>query len=206
MRASRRYSQRAVRKSEESNDGPLLFERIVAPVADDHDARSTCRTLGRYAPYVVHPVEVVHVIEKGGGAPDKAPLELRREYAENVFGIVSDELESWDVPFETRVLYGTDIAETILTAARDIDASAIVFTPRGGGRWVKLLAGDVTQSILKNNDLSRARPPEPRKGRSMMNRREKGRKGSSRLSVGITACSPRSRCEPKAIAAHLDRS
>lgn len=74
-----------------------LFERIVVPVADDRDARSTCRALGRYAPYVGRPVDVVHVIEKGDGAPDKAPLELRKEYAEDVFEIVGKELSSYDV-------------------------------------------------------------------------------------------------------------
>lgn len=59
------------------------------------------------------------------------------------------------------MLYGTDVAETILTAARDVNASAIVFTPRGGGRWVKLLAGNVTQSILRGSDLPVLVLPNP---------------------------------------------
>jgi len=93
----------------------------------------------------------VHVIEKAGGAPDKAGVEQREEYAEEIFAAVRDRLDV-NRPVETEVRYGTDGAETIFGAAADHDATAIVVTPRGGSRWIRLLTGDVALDIVTKSD------------------------------------------------------
>lgn len=132
--------------------GPL-FQRVIVPVASEDDAEATAAAV---APYVVSAdgtVVAVHVIEKAGGAPDKASVEQRKLEADEIFDVVADGLADVDVELETEYLYGTDVAETIVDAAHDLDASAIVFTPRGGGRWVKLLTGDVTTELITDSDL-----------------------------------------------------
>lgn len=125
-----------------------LFERVLLPVASRDDARTTARAL---RPYVGDRVVAVHVVEKAGGAPDKASVEQREEEAERIFEIVHEELDD-AVDVDTRIDYGTDVAETIFAAADDENATSIVFTPRGGSRWVRLLTGDVALDLITKRD------------------------------------------------------
>lgn len=125
-----------------------LFDRVVLPVASVEDAVATCRAA---RPYLTGRVVAVHVIEKAGGAPDKASVEQREEIADEIFEAVHDALDDGRT-VETDLRYGTDVSETIFAAAADHDASAIVITPRGGSRWVRLLTGDVALDIVTETD------------------------------------------------------
>jgi len=125
-----------------------LFERVLLPVASRDDARSTARAL---TPHVGEHVVAVHVVEKAGGAMDKASVEQREEEAARIFEVVHDELD--DLTFvDTRIDYGTDVAETIFAAADEEDATSVVFTPRGGSRWIRLLTGDVALDLITKRD------------------------------------------------------
>ncbi|PSP78064.1 universal stress protein UspA [Halobacteriales archaeon QS_1_68_20] len=130
-----------------------FFQRVVVPVADPEDAEATTVALRPYVEAAGGSVLAVHVVEKAGGAPDKASVEHREQHAEDVFAVVADELADVEAALETRILYGTDVSETIIDGAHDLDASAIVFTPRGGSRWKKLLSGDVTHNLVTNSDV-----------------------------------------------------
>lgn len=130
-----------------------LFQRVVVPVASRDDARATTAALAPYVDATGGRLVAIHVIEKAGGAPDKASVEQRECRADDIFTIVQEGLSTTDAGLETRTLYGTKVAETIVDAAHDVDASAIVFTPRGGSRWVKLLSGDVTTKLVNESDL-----------------------------------------------------
>ncbi len=127
-----------------------LFERILVPVASPDDARATSRAVEPYLAGETSEVVVVHVVEKAGGAPDKAGVEQRQEYAGEIFEVVRGELE--DQSLETEIRYGTDVADAIFGAADDHDATAIVITPRGGSRWLRLLTGDVALDIVTATD------------------------------------------------------
>ncbi|MFB6179048.1 MAG: universal stress protein [Halorientalis sp.] len=125
-----------------------LFDRVLLPVASRDDARTSARAL---RPYVSERVVAVHVVEKAGGAVDKASVEQREDEAARMFEIVHDELD--DVAdVQTRIGYGTDVAETLFATAADVDATAIVFTPRGGSRWIRLLTGDVALDLVTETD------------------------------------------------------
>lgn len=130
-----------------------LFQRVLVPVSSEKDARATTAALVPYVDSESRTVIAVHVIEKAGGAPDKASVEQRELLADEIFETVADGLGDADVELRTEYLYGTDVAETIIDAAHDLDASAIVFTPRGGSRWIKLLTGDVTTTLVTESDL-----------------------------------------------------
>jgi nucleotide-binding universal stress UspA family protein len=125
-----------------------LFDRVLLPVADPEDARATCEAL---ATRTVGQVRAIHVIEKGGGTIDKASVEQREEYADEVFEVVESTLPA-DFDVETDVVFGTDVAEAVFAAADDFDATSIVITPRSGNRWIRLLTGDVALALVTKTD------------------------------------------------------
>lgn len=129
-----------------------LLQRLVLPVASDDDARATARAV---EPYLedVSTLSAVYVVEKAGGAPDKASVEQREEYGREVTSIVADTLAEYDVDVETEILYGTDIVDAIMDHARAIDASAVAFLPRDSGLLTRLLTGQTTVSMVTETDL-----------------------------------------------------
>jgi len=125
-----------------------VFDRVLLPVASREDAMASGSALRRY---VGASVVAVHVVEKAGGALDKASVEQREAAAAEIFETVHDELDD-HTDVETTIRYGTDVAETILDAAADIDATSVVITPRGGSRWFKLFSGDVSDDLVAETD------------------------------------------------------
>ena len=130
-----------------------LLSRVVLPVASEDDARVTCDAVLPHVADAGGSVVAVHVIEKAGGAPDKAGVEQREEYADDVFAVVEDACRDAGVPVETDRRFDTDVVDAVFETARDHDASAVAFTPRGGSRWLDLLAGDHTRDLVKSADL-----------------------------------------------------
>jgi nucleotide-binding universal stress UspA family protein len=149
-----------------------LLERVVVPVADEADAVATAAALSPYSDEIQR-VIVIHVIEKAGGAVDKAPVEKRRADAKNFLSTIESRLDD-EVAVETRIEYGTTIAETVVEAAIDADASAIAFHPRGGNRLVRFLSGDTAIRLVTESELpvvsitrqSRERTPSNRRTRA----------------------------------------
>ena len=129
-----------------------FLSRVVVPVANRDDAAVTATTLRSYVAMDAT-VIAVHVIEKAGGAPDKASVEQREQRAAEIFSISTEGFDDSGVVLETDLRYGTDIASSIVGAAHDRSASAIAFTPRGGSRWRKLVTGDVTHNLVRSSDI-----------------------------------------------------
>ncbi|MBZ6493910.1 universal stress protein [Natrinema longum] len=128
----------------------LTFDgTILVPAADPDDGERTAAAL---APYLEPSsrVIVVNVIEKAGGAPDKASVEQREEYAREIFDRARGPLEERAGAVETAILFGTDVVETIFEAAVERNVDAVVFEPRDGNRFVELLTGDVARRLVKN--------------------------------------------------------
>ena len=128
-----------------------LLDHVLVPVASEEDVEATCEALGPYLGEIER-VTAVHVIEKAGGAMDKAPLEKRREDAAEFLAVVDSRLSD-RVAVDTRTDYGTDVVETIFEAAADAGATAVAFRPRGGNRIVQLLSGDTTRRLVTDPDL-----------------------------------------------------
>ncbi|WP_256391673.1 universal stress protein [Natronoarchaeum rubrum] len=135
-----------------------LFERALVPLASADDAEATCRAIEPYLPEGCEFI-AVHVIEKAGGAPDKASVEQREEVAEAIFAVVDEQFPDRDVT--TEVLYGTDVADTILAHAGEVDASVVAFTPREAGRLVRLLTGNTMTSMVTETDRPVLVLPDP---------------------------------------------
>lgn len=129
-----------------------FVQRPIVPVGDEENAEMVTAALEPYLD-VAETVKAVHVIQKAGGALDKASVEQREMAAQEIFSVIIDGLSHTEIAVETEVLYGTDVAGTIIDAAHESDATSIVFTPRDDSRWRKLLSGDVEYKLLNKTDV-----------------------------------------------------
>ncbi|QHS17580.1 universal stress protein [Halopenitus persicus] len=129
-----------------------LTDRILVPIANEADAVGTYDALSMYLDADTE-IVVIHVIEKAGGGIDKASVEQRREIAEQSFEAMRGLAESDDVPIETQIHYGTDVAETINDAAAEHGATTIAFRSRGGGRILDFLSGSVRTKLVTDSDV-----------------------------------------------------
>jgi hypothetical protein len=139
-----------------------LLSRPVVPVADDEDARVTAQAL---VPHLAGTAEilVVYVIEKAGGAMDKASVEQREIAAEAAFDAFREVLDGAAVPTDVTVTirYDTDVVRGVFETAAEHDASAVAFVPRGGGTLVSLLTGRRTDRLVTENELPVVSLPAP---------------------------------------------
>lgn len=136
-----------------------LLDHVLVAVASESDAEETCSALEPYLGEVQR-VTAVHVIEKAGGAMDKAPLEKRREDAATFLAVVDSRLSD-RVAVDTRTVFGTDVVDALFEAAADADATAVVFRPRGGSRIVRLLSGDTASDLVTEPPIPVVALPDP---------------------------------------------
>ena len=120
--------------------GQDLLAHVLLPVANEEDALRTARAL---APYDPERVTALHVVEKGGGVPDKTPVEQSEELAAESYAAVRTVFP--DAGEHTA--YARDVVEAIFDAAAEVDATAIAYQSRGGNRLVQLLSGDLSSEL-----------------------------------------------------------
>lgn len=138
-----------------------ILEDVLIPVASEDDAEVTCAALEPYLEEIER-VTAVHVVEKAGGAADKAPLEKRRSDAAEFLAVVDSRLSD-RVAVDTRTAFGTDVVEALFDEAADAGATAVAFRPRGGSRIVRLLTGDTAMRLVTEPEvpvLSLPTPPD----------------------------------------------
>ena len=129
-----------------------LLSNVVIPVAGPDDASTTGTAAVSRIADAGGSITAVYVVEKSSGVPDKAPMGAREATAKLAFEALERQCESADVPFERRVVYDPSVADGVFDVADAIDASAIVFTPRTGGRLIRLLTGDDALAMITGTD------------------------------------------------------
>ncbi|SDY35659.1 universal stress protein [Halobellus clavatus] len=130
--------------SSEPDDEDILAH-VLLPVAHEADAEATAAALEPYGP--AH-VTALHVVEKGGGVPDKTPVEQSEELAAESYAAVRSVFPDAD----DHTAYGRDVAAKIFEAADEVGASAIAYRSRGGNRLMQYLSGDISLKLVTRAD------------------------------------------------------
>lgn len=128
----------------EVDDGDILAH-VLLPVAHEADALATASALEPYGPTRV---TALHVVEKGGGVPNKTPVEQSEELAAESYAAVRSVFPGAD----EHTAYGRDVATEIFEAAAEVGASAIAYRSRGGNRLMQFLSGDVSLKLVTDTD------------------------------------------------------
>lgn len=131
--------------STDKSENQELLAHVLVPVAHEEDALATARALEPYQP---DRVTALHVVEKGGGVPDKTPVEQSEEVAENSFAAVRTVFP--DAGEHTA--YGRNVVDRIFEAAEEVDATAIAYRSRGGNRIMQFLSGDLSLKLVTRSD------------------------------------------------------
>ena len=126
-------------------DDEDILAHVLLPVAHEDDALATATALEPYGP--VH-VTALHVVEKGGGVPDKTPVEQSEDLAAESYAAVKSVFPEAD----EHTAYGRDVAAEIFKAADEVGASAIVYRSRGGNRLLQVLSGDISLELVTKAD------------------------------------------------------
>jgi nucleotide-binding universal stress UspA family protein len=137
----------------EATASNTLLQRVIVPLASESDARKTCQSLLPRIADSHGQIILLHVIEKGGGAPDKASVEQMETRAEGLFDQAEAAASRRGIPVERRLVYGTDVVETILEVAKEESASSVAFTPRAGNRLVRWLSGDTALRLVTESSI-----------------------------------------------------
>ena len=122
-----------------------LLAHVLLPVANEEDALATAAALEPYRP---ERVTALHVVEKGGGVPDKTPVEQSEELAEETYAAVRTVFP--DAGEHTA--YARDVVGAIHEAADEVGASAIAYRSRGGSRIMQFLSGDLSLKLVTDAD------------------------------------------------------
>ena len=130
--------------SSEADDEDILAH-VLLPVAHEADAEATAKALEPYGP---SHVTALHVVEKGGGVPDKTPVEQSEELAAESYAAVRSVFPDAD----DHTAYGRDVAAEIFAAADEVGASTIAYRSRGGNRLMQFLSGDISLKLVTKAD------------------------------------------------------
>lgn len=122
---------------------------VLLPLADREDARNTCHAALPYLEGKDCRVHVIHVVQGEKRDADPEPID---EHVHEVFDIATECFDGVGIPVSTDVRYGKNVGRTILDAADEYSADAIVLTPRERAIWRRVLSQNVLATLATNVD------------------------------------------------------
>jgi nucleotide-binding universal stress UspA family protein len=129
--------------------GPGLLQNVLVPIASLEDAEATCRAVLDNIAEAGGRITATHVIDTQSDWHDMDPREYRRKLACDALDLVTRRARAHGIRVDIRVIESQEITAAILALADEVDASAILFTPRSSGRLNSSFASGVAWTLVK---------------------------------------------------------
>lgn len=130
-----------------------MYKNVLVPIGERDYCESALKALERAIALCEGEIILLHVCEPlaqtiGGEAREQMEKETD-SIGLQVLGPMIELLQSYGVPFHTRILRGT-VADTIVQTADESHADLIVMCTDGRDNIADLLLGTITERVLRN--------------------------------------------------------
>lgn len=132
-----------------------LYKSILCPIDFDDNSMAALAHAGGIAGHMdatlhlLHVLPILPLLSDGGVAPatdEAAEKDATRRMKE----IVRRRLPRASCAIHTRVAFVSDVARSILTAARDLEADLIVMATHGRSGIMHIFFGSVAEAVVRN--------------------------------------------------------
>jgi nucleotide-binding universal stress UspA family protein len=125
------------------------MSRILVAVSSPWASEKVAEPLAGLAKQLDAEVLVVHVSRPSGGQM----REQEQADGEAAIRLLSDRLQSNNVPVQTLLMFSDDIARAIINTALERQITLIVLGLTGKNVFARLLAGNVPVELIKNTRI-----------------------------------------------------
>ena len=125
------------------------MSRILVAVSSPWASEKVAEPLAGLAKQLDAEVLVVHVSRPSGGQM----REQEQADGEAAIRLLSDRLQSANVPVQTLLMFSDDIARAIINTALERQITLIVLGLTGKNVFARLLAGNVPVELIKNTRI-----------------------------------------------------
>ena len=150
----------------------MSYERVLLPVSGKQSGERALKALSQARKLDPKEIILLHAVAPSVGSPMPNIMRDQQDIAvkaEALLAPLAAELDNAGIPYQTVIRHGLPV-ETIVKAAKEMDAEAIVMFSDGRDDLTDRLFGSITEHVLRNTPLRAIviKKPVPRNGLFLM--------------------------------------
>ena len=133
----------------------MSYERVLLPVSGKHSGERALKALSQARKLDPKEIILLHAVAPSVGSPMPNIMRDQQDIAvkaEALLAPLAAELDNAGIPYQTVIRHGLPV-ETIVKAAKEMDAEAIVMFSDGRDDLTDRLFGSITEHVLRNPPL-----------------------------------------------------
>ena len=133
----------------------MSYERVLLPVSGKHSGERALKALSQARKLDPKEIILLHAVAPSVGSPMPNIMRDQQDIAvkaEALLAPLAAELDNAGIPYQTVIRHGLPV-ETIVKAAKEMDAEAIVMFSDGRDDLTDRLFGSITEHVLRNTPL-----------------------------------------------------
>ena len=133
----------------------MSYERVLLPVSGKQSGERALKALSQARKLDPKEIILLHAVAPSVGSPMPNIMRDQQDIAvkaEALLAPLAAELDNAGIPYQTVIRHGLPV-ETIVKAAKEMDAEAIVMFSDGRDDLTDRLFGSITEHVLRNTPL-----------------------------------------------------